>query len=273
MRIEELFTVAGRAALVTGGASGIGLAIAEALAANGARVALLDRDAAALARATARLSALGPAPHAEAADITDRAALEAAFNRSRDALGGLEIVFANAGISGGPGFLRPDGSRDPATAIEAQPAERWEQVMAVNLTAAFATIQAAVPHLKRGGGGRIIVTSSVSATKTELFVGTPYVVSKAGIAQLVRQAALELAAFNITVNAIAPGPVVTNIAGGRLQDPTAQEFFARFCPMGRMGSPADLQGAALFLASPAAAFVTGAEILVDGGVTLGAVRA
>jgi NAD(P)-dependent dehydrogenase (short-subunit alcohol dehydrogenase family) len=124
--------------------------------------------------------------------------------------------------------------------------------------------------MKPRKSGRIIVTSSVSATITELHVGTPYVVAKAGAAQLVRQAARELGGYGIGVNAIAPGPVVTNISGGRLQDPAIQAHFGRLAPMHRMGETDDIQGIALFLASPASRFVTGAEILVDGGYRLGA---
>jgi NAD(P)-dependent dehydrogenase (short-subunit alcohol dehydrogenase family) len=126
-----------------------------------------------------------------------------------------------------------------------------------------------VPHIKRGGGGRIIVTSTISTIKTEIFVGMPYVMSKAGLMQLVRQAALELAAHKILVNAMAPGPFVTNIGGGRLRDGATQEFFARQNPMHRMGRPEDIQGLALFLASPASAYITGEQIVVDGGTTLG----
>ena len=100
-------------------------------------------------------------------------------------------------------------------------------------------------------------------------VGTPYVAAKAGVAQLVRQVALELARYNIRVNAIAPGPCVTNIGGGRLQDPANQEFFAQFSPQHRMAIPEDMQGAALFFASGASKHVTGAHVVIDGGVTLG----
>ncbi|HWX85534.1 MAG TPA: SDR family oxidoreductase [Xanthobacteraceae bacterium] len=100
-------------------------------------------------------------------------------------------------------------------------------------------------------------------------MGAPYVAAKAGAAQLVRQAALELARYNITVNAIAPGPFVTNISGGRLRDPAVRAPFEKFSPMRRLCEPDDIKGLALFLASPAAAFITGAQIVIDGGMTLG----
>jgi NAD(P)-dependent dehydrogenase (short-subunit alcohol dehydrogenase family) len=109
----------------------------------------------------------------------------------------------------------------------------------------------------------------VSAIKTENYVGASYVASKAGVAQLVRQAAIELAKHNIQVNAIAPGPCVTNIGGGRLHDKAAQEFFAKLHPNHRMATPADMQGAALYLASPASRHVNGAAIVIDGGFSLG----
>jgi len=118
-------------------------------------------------------------------------------------------------------------------------------------------------------GGRIIVTTSISAIRTEAYVAAPYVAAKAGAAQLVRQAAHELARYNITVNAIAPGPFVTNISGGRLKDPVVRAPFEKFSPMHRVGEPDDVKGLALFLASPAAGLITGAQIVIDGGATLG----
>jgi NAD(P)-dependent dehydrogenase (short-subunit alcohol dehydrogenase family) len=269
MKSQDLFNVRGQITIITGGASGIGFAYAEVMADNGAIVTIVDRDEQSLAPALAKLKARGAQAFGEVADVTDKAALARAFAAVVSRHGRIDVVFVNAGISGGPGFLNTQGERDPLRAIEAIADDLWDRVMATNLTACFRTIQIAARHMKAGGGGRIIVTSSVSATKIEQFVGTSYVASKAGVAQLVRQAAIELAKFNIRVNAIAPGPCVTNIGGGRLQDKAAQDFFAGQHPTHRMAVPEDMQGAALYLASNASRHVTGAHIVIDGGFTLG----
>lgn len=268
LNASELFDVAGLVTIVTGGASGIGYAYADVMAANGAVVTLIDRDADGLAAATKQLGSGGNKVAGEIADVTDKASLHRAVDAVAQRHGRIDVAFANAGISAGPGFLNTERKRDPQRAVENIPEELWDRVIATNFTSVFHTIQVVVPHMK-ATGGRIIVTSSISATKVEQFVGTPYVVSKAGVAQLVRQVALELARYNISVNAIAPGPCVTNIGGGRLQDPGNQAFFAQFSPQHRMATPDDMQGAALFFASAASKHVTGAHIVIDGGVTLG----
>jgi NAD(P)-dependent dehydrogenase (short-subunit alcohol dehydrogenase family) len=269
MKIAQLFDVSGLATIVTGGASGIGLACAEAMGDNGARVTLIDADGETLQVAVEKQHSRGNDARGVVADVTDRAALHRAFDEAAAHCGRIDVVFANAGISGGPGFLNQDRSRSADRAIESIPEETIDRLLDVNYKSIFWTIQAAVPHMKRGGGGRIIVTSTISTIKTEIFVGMPYVMSKAGLLQLVRQAALELAAHKILVNAMAPGPFVTNIGGGRLRDGATQEFFARQNPMHRMGHPEDIQGLALLLASPASAYITGEQIVVDGGTTLG----
>lgn len=269
MKIETLFDVSGKSAVITGGASGFGLAAGRALAMNGADVTLIDMNGRTLGEAVEALRSEGLAVTRIAADVTDKAAITAAIDQAAARCGGLDILFANAGISGGPGFLASDGTRNPATSIEKQSNEVWENVFDVNLMGAVKTIQAAVPHMKAQGSGRIIVTSSCSATKTEIFVGSGYVISKAALGHLVRQLAHELAAFNITVNAISPGPAATNIAGGRMKDPAAAAVFSRYIPMHRVAQAEDVVGALLFFASPASAYVTGAEILVDGGAVLG----
>ena len=269
MAAHKIFDVNGLACVVTGGASGIGLACARAMAEGGARLTLLDRDTEALDTAVADLRGKGAEADGIVADVTDRPGLARAIDEAARRRQGLDVLFANAGVGGGPGFLTLERQRNPAAAFENIGDDTWDRIVACDLTAVFATIRAAVPHMKARGGGRIIVTTSISAEKTEIFVGSPYVAAKAGAAHLVRQAALELARYNITVNAIAPGPVVTNISGGRLRDPEVQKPFAALCPMHRMGTPEDIIGAALFLASPAAAFITGAHIAIDGGASLG----
>ena len=268
VRAEELFHIRGTAALVTGAASGIGLACAKVLAANGARVTLLDKDAAAL-EAALKAVAAGADVRGAVADVTQRAALNAAFDAAAGAYGRLDVVFANAGIGGGPGFLAIDGSRNEDYALERMPEERWNRVIAHHLNSVFLTIQAAARHMKPQGGGRIIVTTSIAALKTEAIIGAPYMAAKAGATHLVRQAALELARYNILVNAIAPGPFRTNISGGRLNDPAVRDFHARSSPLKRMAEPDEIMGLALFLASPAARYITGAQMVIDGGASLG----
>jgi NAD(P)-dependent dehydrogenase (short-subunit alcohol dehydrogenase family) len=268
MNAAALFDVSGLATVVTGGASGIGLAYAEVMTQNGARVTIMDADVKALDQIVERFRSAGQDVRGEVVDVTDRMALERSFEATARHYGRLDVVFANAGIGGGPGFLKLDGERNPDRALENIPSDLWDKVIAVNLTSVFATLQAAARQMK-GQGGRIIVTTSISAMRTEVFVGAPYVAAKAGAAQLVRQAAHELACYDITVNAIAPGPFVTNISGGRLQDPAVRAPFEKFSPMRRLGQPDDIKGLALFLASPAARFITGTQIVIDGGMTLG----
>jgi len=268
MKVADLFSVVGLATIVTGGASGIGRACADVMAGNGACVTLLDANKDALTDTLAALQSRGDVRGA-VVDVTDRASLNRAFDEAAAHYGKLDVVFANAGVSGGPGFLNQDRSRNPARAIEEVDNELVDRLIEVNYKSVFTTIQASARHMKKSGGGTIVVTSTISTFRPEIFVGVPYVVSKAGLTQLVRQSALELAAYNIRVNAMAPGPFVTNIGGGRLQDPATQEFFARMMPMRRMGQPDDIQGLALFLASPASGYITGEQIVIDGGVTLG----
>lgn len=269
MKVEELFDVRGLATIVTGAASGIGSACAEVMAANGARVTLMDRNSIELEKAVRRLAADGLDVRAEIVDVTDRARLNLAFDAAAAVYGRIDVVFANAGVGGGPGFLTAQGERNPEAAIENISDERWNAAVTANLSSVFWSIQAAVRHMKPKGGGRIIVTTSIAALKTECGVGTPYMPVKAASAHLVRQAALEVARYGILVNAIAPGPFLTNISGGKMFDPAVRSYHERVVPMKRLATPDEIMGLALFLASPASKYITGTQIVIDGGATLG----
>ena len=269
MDANERFDIAGKVAIVTGAASGIGLAIAEAMAEAGARVALLDLDRIGLEEARDRLRKLGADAIVNEVDVSDRAGMRRAIDAAAEHFGGLDITFGNAGIGGKPGFRSFDGAINPDGLIEAIADEDWDRMIAVNLSAVFTTIQHSAVHMKKRGGGRIIVTTSVAAFRNQGWVGTPYMPAKAGAAHLVRQAALELAGHNITVNAMAPGAFATNIGGGRLKLPEVNQAMGKRIPLGRVASPDEVKGLALFLASPASGFITGAQIPIDGGSSLG----
>lgn len=269
LKIENLFDVRGLSVLVTGAASGVGLGYAQALAANGAHVTMTDVDAATLDAAVSQLREAGGQAWGHVADVTQPETLLAAMAAAVEREGRLDVLFANAGISAGPGFLRGDGTRNPDGALENLSSELFQRALQVNLVGALNTLQAATPIMKKQGSGRIIFTSTVSTVRTETLVSTLYVASKAALLQLIRQAALELATFGITVNGIAPGPVITNIGGGRLKDPAARAPFERVTPLKRLATPQDLNGTALFLASPASSYITGIQVIVDGGSCLG----
>ena len=273
MKISELFKVEGYGVVVTGGASGLGLAYAEALAENGARVTLLDIDPRRIEEETARLRGLGWAVRGEVLDVTDHEGLDRAIDAAATAYGRLDVVFANAGVDPGPGFLgawvgaqRP---RNPEGSLERYSDARWGRVIDINLNGVFATLRAATRHMKPQRSGRLIVTTSLASTKCEAAIGAAYMAAKAGAAHLVGNVALELAAYNITVNAIAPGFFITNIGGGHAKDPAVQAAMSRTIPMHRVGFGEDIKGLALFLASPASGYVTGQEIVIDGGWGLG----
>jgi NAD(P)-dependent dehydrogenase (short-subunit alcohol dehydrogenase family) len=267
MKAEKLFNVSGQVAFVTGAASGLGLAMAEVLAENGACVTMADINGDALEALVRNMRGAGCAVDAAVLDVADTDGLRQGIDAVVKKHGRLDAVFANAGISSGPGFATAAGRISGQ--IDQTSLATWERVLDVNLTSVFATMQAAATHMKAQRSGRIIVTSSIAGLRADTLVGYPYAVSKAALNNLVRQAARELAPYNVLVNAIAPGVFRTNIAGGRLRDPAAEEEFRRIVPLGRIAEPGEIKGLALFLASPASSYVTGTVIPIDGGVTAG----
>jgi NAD(P)-dependent dehydrogenase (short-subunit alcohol dehydrogenase family) len=269
MQAQQLFKVADSIVAITGAASGIGLGYSQVMAANGAKIAMIDIDEKALNEAVQALQASGAQVQGFVADVTNTENLNAAFHAAVAIYGRLDVVFANAGISGGPGFLKVNGERNPEGEVENLSMEVWQRVFDTNVTSLFRTFQAVVPQMKRQGNGRIIVTSSISASMAETLVSSIYATSKGTVGHMVRQLALELAKYGILVNAISPGPVITNIGGGRLKLSESRRPFEKATPLGRISEPSDLYGAALFLASPASSMITGTQIVIDGGRILG----
>lgn len=259
------FRLEGQRCVVTGAASGIGRAMATALLDHGAEVLLVDRDATALAAVLdTALPTQRQRAHSGACDITDAAR----FQRLVDGFGALDALFANAGVSGGPGFGTEAG-RESGT-LAAQQMDHWRRVMDINLLGTATCLQAVLPALKQHPQrqGRIVVTASVAGLQAEPFVSYAYALAKAAVVQLVQQTALELAPHGITVNAIAPGFIKTGIANGHLHDDDVARGLVPRIPLGRLGDAADLGGLAVFLASRASAYITGAVIPVDGGYLL-----
>jgi NAD(P)-dependent dehydrogenase (short-subunit alcohol dehydrogenase family) len=268
MKVAELFKVDGLGVIVTGGASGIGLAFVEALAENGARVTILDIDRAGIDRECSRMRGLGWDVRGDVVDVTDRPAVRSVFDSTAALYGRIDVVFANAGVDPGVGVLEPDGRRSVEGAIENYEDERWDRNIDINLNAVFNTMKAAARHMKPRRSGRIIVTTSVASVRNSALAAA-YPAAKAGVAALMRNVALELACYNINVNAIAPGPFATNIGGGHVKDPRWQERAAGVIPLHRVGQTEEMKGLALLLASPASSFMTGAEIFNDGGLSIG----
>jgi NAD(P)-dependent dehydrogenase (short-subunit alcohol dehydrogenase family) len=259
-RAAELFDVSGARVLVTGAASGLGQAMAEAMADGGARVTLADVDAARLEEVAGELERRGADVRLAQLDVSDPDQVRRAFDDLVAAQGGVDVAFANAGISLEPGVVDPRGG------LENLELDAWRTVLGVNLDGVLFTLREAAGHMKRQGGGRIVVTASTAGFGTDPMVGYSYSVTKAAAIIMVRQAALELAPHGVHVNAIAPGPFRTRIGGDAA--PIPAEAWESIVALGRMADPEELKGVALLLASPASSFMTGAVVPVDGGQLL-----
>jgi len=259
--LPDLFKLEGNTVLVTGAASGLGLAIAEAMLEAGAHVLMTDANVELLDGEVSRLRATYLAVDSAALDVTDAAAVDRVMDELVARRGGVDCVFANAGISAGRGFVVEAGQ------LENVDLPAWDRVIRINLDGVLHTLRAATRHMKPRRKGRMIVTSSIAGIRSESLSGYAYVTSKAAVNNLVRQAAVELAPFNVLINAIAPGPFATGINGGRLRLPESQERMRTYIPLGRVANPEEIKGLALLLASRASSYMTGAVIPVDGGAS------
>ena len=263
MKMQKLFDVTGNVSVVTGASSGIGLAMAEVMAENGARVIMIDINAERLNTVATTMQKAGLAVEPTVIDVSDSARLRAAIDDAVARHKRLDSVFANAGISAGPGFAMTSKGQ-----IEAVDLANWDKVLQVNLTSVLVTIAAAAVHMKHQRGGRIIATSSTAGLMAEPLVGYGYIAAKAAITNLIRQAAMELAPYNVMVNAICPAAFITNLAGGLMsRDPVARAKMEERVALRRLAKTDEIKGLALLLASPASSFITGAAIAIDGGLT------
>ncbi len=241
----------GRFAAITGAAGprGLGRAMAQIFAEHGATVAILDLDA---AQAQAVAAELGPEHVGLACDVTDKAACDAAIGDLIARWGRIDILVNNAGIT------------QPLKLMEIA-AANYDAVLDVNLRGTLYASQAAIPQMRAQGSGSIVNISSVSAQRGGgIFGGPHYSAAKAGILGLTKAMARELAPDGIRVNAICPGFIGTDITAGKLT-PAMKEQILAGIPMGRAGTPGDVAGCALFLASDLSAYVTGSEVDVNGG--------
>ena len=243
-----------RVAVVTGGASGIGLGVAHGFVADGHRVALVDSNDEAAEAAAEELRRGGATAIAVAADVADRAAVAAGFDRIRSELGPVEFLVTSAGIE----------SFTPVLDITA---EGWDRIIAINLTGTFTCVQAALPDMLVAGWGRIVTISSQSAQS-----GAPnmahYAASKGGVIGLTKALAVELARQGITVNTIPPSLVDTPMArkAEAAGDFPGVDIVGPMVPLGRAGTPADIAAACSFLCSEGGSYITGQLIGVNGGM-------
>jgi len=234
----------GRGALVTGGARGIGRAVADRLAADGARVAILDAD----------LDGVDPGDHLPlAADVADPGAVGAAVDEAAAKLGGLAVLVTSAGFG-------------TAKALDRYRDDEWARLVAVNLTGVWHAIRAAVPHLRAAAPASIVNIAGTTASRPTRGEG-PYAAAKAGVVALTKSAALELAPA-VRVNAVSPGYIATRLTRAVVDDEKLRTRVERRIPLGRIGTVEDVAGVVAFLCSADAAYLTGQDIVVDGGSVL-----
>lgn len=250
--MADLFNLAGKVALITGSTRGIGRAIAEELARAGAQVIVSSESVHDTAATAARFQAAGFQAHGIACDVTDKDALEALAQGTVAHFGGLDILVCNAGITGRAG----DAS-----------VEDFDAVMAVNLRSQVALTQLALPHMVRRAAPSIILIASISALRGNAAINA-YALAKAGVAQLARNLAVQWGPKGVRVNAVSPGLIHTELSAPLMADEAFMAKRMQMTPLRRMGDVSEVASAVRFLASPAAGFITGHNLVVDGGTVM-----
>lgn len=248
--MSDLFSLSGKAAIVTGSTRGIGLAVSEALIAAGARVVISSEDHADTVRVANELGMPGIA-----CDVSDDAQLGALVEYAMSEFGQLDVLVCNAGITGKPG---------PFADIEM---DDYARVMAINLRSQVVLCNLAIPHIATGGGGSVVLMASLAGLRGNGRISA-YALAKAGVAQLARNLAVEWGPKAVRANAISPGFIATELSRSLLEDRSFIDRRMAMTPLRRPGSVTDIAGAAVFLASPASAFITGHNLVVDGGTLI-----
>lgn len=254
--MNELFSLAGKAALITGATRGIGLAIAREYGLAGTRLVISSESADDCARAVESLADEGIDVTAAPADMRDANAVQALAQRALEHLGRLDALVCNAGVAPHMGPL--------GTASDAD----WELTFTVNLRSALWLTSALLPAMAEGGGGSVVLMASIAGVRGNKGLGL-YGLSKAGLAQLARNLAVEWGPANIRVNAISPGVIHTEFARPLTDNPDVMQRRLALTPLRRVGRPEEVAALALLLAAPGGAFISGQNLIVDGGTTIG----
>jgi NAD(P)-dependent dehydrogenase (short-subunit alcohol dehydrogenase family) len=253
--MPDFFDLTGRVALVTGATGGLGVAIVDAFAAQGATVIVSDRACEDCEAAAAYLREHGKSAHGIAADMGDRRSIDALAEAALERCGRIDVLVCNAGVQGPTG---PIGATDEAD---------WQQVMNVNLRSALHLTARLIPDMAERGDGSVILISSIAGLRGNKSIGL-YGLSKAALAQLARNLAVEWGPRGVRVNAISPGLIRTPLADRLLANAAFMERRLALTPLRRVGEPEEIAGVALLLASRAGAFITGHNLVVDGGTTI-----
>ena len=248
-----LFSLAGRIALVTGSSQGIGLALAEGLAAHGAAVVINGRDKAKVDTAVASLTSTGHRAHASHFDVTDLAAVKQGIDRIETEIGAIDILINNAGMQ----FRAP---------LEDFPDDKWQQLLQTNISSVFYAGQSVARYMIKRGRGKIINIASVQSELARPSIA-PYTATKGAVRNLTRGMCTDWAKYGLQVNAIAPGYFKTPLNQALIDNADFSSWLEKRTPAGRWGNVDELVGAAVFLASDASSFVNGQVIHVDGGIT------
>jgi NAD(P)-dependent dehydrogenase (short-subunit alcohol dehydrogenase family) len=253
--MKDLFDLGGRVAVVTGSTKGIGKAIAEAMAAQGAKVVISSRKAPVCDQVASQIRQAGGEAIAIPCNISHKDQLQHLVDETRRELGAIDILVANAGVNPfyGASLEIPDSA--------------FEKILDVNVRSNHWLCQMVIPEMRKRGAGVIIIVSSVTGLKGSSALGS-YAISKAADMQLVRNLAVEFGPDGIRANCIAPGVVKTDFARALWEDPQAAERQEACTPLRRLGTAEDIAGAAVFLAARAGAWLTGQSIVIDGGATI-----